>query len=271
MKGSWQRSFPVATGGCRKDYSRAGHSGGGGRSAGLSSSAAPPLRPRRPGSRGLSRDCSTPGPRSQRNLTAADSLGKRGLGGGGGGRHGPLVRRRRGGRQRQVGVGPVPEGGRREPLFEGGAGSETARRVSARRRWRGNGARGSQDFREQFRRGRLGVRVQGRGGEDCRCHVPPDDGRELGRGPPGRRRGAAAHRAGDPARRGPGLFCGRRGGERRRVRAGRGSGCRRRTAWSTSLGEGEAITACVWKYGQADADAITEGTGEKASFQRRRD
>ncbi|MGD1000576.1 MAG: hypothetical protein ABSA67_07745 [Candidatus Brocadiia bacterium] len=32
-------------------------------------------------------------------------------------------------------------------------------------------------------------------------------------------------------------------------------------------GEGDAITACVWKYGQADVDAIMEGTGEKASFQ----
>ena len=32
------------------------------------------------------------------------------------------------------------------------------------------------------------------------------------------------------------------------------------------LGEGEAITACVWQYGQADVDAIVEGTGEKASF-----
>jgi hypothetical protein len=31
-------------------------------------------------------------------------------------------------------------------------------------------------------------------------------------------------------------------------------------------GEGDAITACVWKYGQADVDAIMEGTGEKASF-----
>ena len=30
-------------------------------------------------------------------------------------------------------------------------------------------------------------------------------------------------------------------------------------------GEGEAITVCVWRYGQADADAIMEGTGEKAS------
>jgi hypothetical protein len=33
------------------------------------------------------------------------------------------------------------------------------------------------------------------------------------------------------------------------------------------LGEGEAITACVWQYGQTDADAIMEGTGEKASLQ----
>ena len=31
------------------------------------------------------------------------------------------------------------------------------------------------------------------------------------------------------------------------------------------LGDGEAITACVWPYGQADADAIMEGAGEKAS------
>ena len=33
------------------------------------------------------------------------------------------------------------------------------------------------------------------------------------------------------------------------------------------IGEGDAITACVWKYGQTDADAIREGTGEKAPFQ----
>jgi hypothetical protein len=33
------------------------------------------------------------------------------------------------------------------------------------------------------------------------------------------------------------------------------------------VGEGEAITACVWQYGQADADAIIEGAGEKASLQ----
>jgi len=32
------------------------------------------------------------------------------------------------------------------------------------------------------------------------------------------------------------------------------------------VGEGDAITACVWQYGQADVDAIMEKTGEKASF-----
>jgi hypothetical protein len=32
------------------------------------------------------------------------------------------------------------------------------------------------------------------------------------------------------------------------------------------LGEGDAITACVWPYGQTDVDAITAGTGEKAPF-----